>query len=167
VRRLPALLVALAVTALLAGCGESGTSAGATVSVYASVPLRGPEVAAGNELCAGAKRALAAAGGRAGDLRVRLTCLDVSGPAGPWTLARVGANARRAVEDSSTVAYLGEPDPHARRQSAPILEAAEIAEIPPTTSTNSGESTMHQLLRLIAENSGTPRESIFESFSGS
>src|SRR5262245_56314417 len=104
--------------------------------------MRGPEASAGRLLCAEAKETLAGVDGGAGDVRIRWLCLDASGPAGPWTLAQVGANARRAVEDSTAVAYIGEPDGHARRQSQPILEEAEIAEAAP----DSGRSAMRQIL---------------------
>jgi branched-chain amino acid transport system substrate-binding protein len=156
------LALAAALAAILSSCGSAGVSAGATVAVYASAPQRGPEAAQGRDLCAGARRALAAAGGRAGELRVRFVCLDASGPAGAWTLARVGANARRAVEDSTTAAYLGEPDPQARLQSQPILEAAGIADI----HTSSGITSMQRVLKLIAANPDSPRQAIFEAFPG-
>jgi branched-chain amino acid transport system substrate-binding protein len=162
------VLVALAVlpAALpVAGCGtETGVSPGATVSVYLSAPLRGAEGGVGRELCASAKGALSQDGGKAGDLQVRLTCLDASGPDGVWTLARVGANARRAVEDSTTVAYIAEPDPKARRQSRPILEEAEIAAV----TASSGASAMRRVLGAIEEaDTASIRESVTESLSGS
>jgi 6-phosphofructokinase len=59
--------------------------------------------------------------------RFGLHAIDAASPSGKWTLAQVGANARRATEDSTAVAYVGEPDRAARRQSQPILEAAGIA----------------------------------------
>jgi ABC-type branched-subunit amino acid transport system substrate-binding protein len=166
VRGATAALAVLAALALGAsGCGEgAGVAAGATVHVYVSVPLSGPQAAAGRRSCAAAKRALAQRGGKAGDLKVQATCLDsAAGAPRPWNLAAVGANARQAVEDSTTVAYIGELDPAATRFSAPILEAAEIGQLPAT----SGESAMRQILKLLATNSGNPRESIFESLSGS
>jgi branched-chain amino acid transport system substrate-binding protein len=149
----------------LAGCAtETGVSSGATVSVYLSAPLRGPEGGAGRALCASAKSTLTQAGGKAGNLNVRLRCLDAAGPAGPWTLARVGANARRAVEDSTTVAYVGEPDPRARRQSRPILEEADIAEV----TAGSGSAAIRRILAAIEDaDSSSLRESVSDSLSGS
>jgi branched-chain amino acid transport system substrate-binding protein len=153
-------VVALAVLGLVGCGGASGVSAGATVTVYLSAPLQGPEGQRGRGECASAKSALARAGSRAGDVRVRAICLDASGPVGLWTLAAVGANARRAVEDSTTVAYLGEPDPRARRQSHPILEEAGIAEV----SASSGSVAMERVLRAIEAASGNSlRESVFEA----
>ncbi len=145
----------------IAACGtETGVSSGATVSVYLSAPMRGPEAARGQQLCSEAKRTLARAGGKAGDLRARLTCLDAGGPAGSWTLAAVGANARKAVEDSTTVAYIGEPDVQARRQSGPILESAGIPQLPAA----SGSSAMRQVLLAIeGADSSSLRESVADS----
>jgi branched-chain amino acid transport system substrate-binding protein len=95
------------------------------------VPLRGPEATVGRSVCASAKRELARTGGKVGDVRVRATCLDsAAGPGERWSLAAVGANARRAVEDSTTVAYVGELDPEATKFSRPVLEAAGIGQVP-------------------------------------
>lgn len=158
-RAVPAVLSALAL-ALAAGCGDSGVSAGATVSVYLSAPMQGSEGAHGRELCTEAKRALARADSKAGDLRVRLRCLDASGPSGAWTLAAVGANARQAVQDATAVAYIGEPDRQARLQSRPIVEEAGIAEI----SAGSGSSVMQHILDAVAEaDPESLRESVGEA----
>jgi branched-chain amino acid transport system substrate-binding protein len=158
-----ALAVALALS--ISACGtETGVSSGATVSVYLSAPMAGAEGKPGRTLCAGAKSALTDAGGKAGGLRVRLTCLDAGDTGGAWTLAAVGANARRAVEDSTTAAYIAEPDPAARRQSRPILEAAGI----PSITASSGSSAMARILTAIADaDSGSLRSSLSESLSGS
>jgi hypothetical protein len=98
------------------------------VSVYVSAPMQGPEAAAGERLCAEA-REQAAQGRGDSRLKLRVICLDASGRSGDWSLAQVGANAREATEDSTTVAYVGEPDVEARRQSGPILRAADIAQL--------------------------------------
>lgn len=163
-RRWSAAALAAALALSIAACGtESGVSSGATVSVYLSAPMRGPEAARGQQLCSEAKRTLARAGGKAGDLRVKLTCLDTSAPAAPWTLATVGANARQAVEDSTTVAYIAEPALDARRQSRLILGEAGIAVITPS----SGSTAMASVLRAIEESdSGSLRESVSETLEG-
>jgi branched-chain amino acid transport system substrate-binding protein len=142
-------IAALALAALVSGgigCGASdGVAEDATVSVYVSAPLHGEEAARGSQMCAGAKRQLALRGGRAGDVRVRVVCLDDTGGSSEWRLAAVGANARRAVEDSSTVAYVGELEPEATRFSRPIVEAAGIAQV----SEVSGSTAMGEILKAI------------------
>jgi len=142
----------LAALFALAGCGGGeGVAEGATVSVYAVAPS-----------CAGAKRVLARHGARSGEVRVRLVCVGDSESGRVWTLAAVGANARRASEDSSTVAYVADRDPTAARFSRPILESAGIAQLSPGPS---GAAAMTKILAAIgeADTSGSIRESVNES----
>ena len=137
-RALPKIALALAVSALLAagvGCGESeGVAAGANVTAYVEAPL-----------CAGAKRELAREGGRAGEVRVRAGCLPTVDEGERVDLAQVGANARRASEDSAAVAYI-EP-PVTPSFSRPIVEAANIAVI----RNSSGKAAMARLLAAIRD----------------
>ena len=133
------------------GCGESeGVAAGASVAAYVEAPL-----------CPGAKRELKSAGGKAGNLHVRMVCLaSVDGAKGA-DLAQVGANARRATEDSASVAYVEEP---ARPSfSRPIVESASIAVI----RDRSGAAAMDRLLTAIGDSgtSGSLRESVREALS--
>lgn len=143
-----------------AGCGEEGGAAeGATVTVYVSAPLRGAEGDAGRRLCDEAREQVAQ--GKGGDdLKLRVVCLDASGPDGRWTLAKVGSNARRATEDSTTMAYIGEPDRKARLQSRPILEAAGIAQIGSVP----GRQAIAQIeTALRDDDSGDPRDAVFDA----
>lgn len=158
--RFPAIAIACALAALLAGgCGEEGAAEGATVTVYVSAPLRGAEGEAGRRLCDEAREQ--ASQGRGGEeLKVRVVCLDASGPDGRWTLAKVGSNARRATEDSTAVAYIGEPDRKARLQSRPILEAAGIAQIGGVP----GRPAVAQIEAALREDdSGDPRDAVFDA----
>jgi hypothetical protein len=121
---------------------------GAAVTAYVGAPL-----------CAGAKQELAREGGRAGDVRVRAVCLSSAGHGRRLILATVGANARRATGDSTTVAYL-EALGRANRFSDPILESAGIAWI----HASSGKTAMARLLPAIREaNSGSLRQSVREA----
>ncbi len=131
------------------GCGEGeGVAAGTTVAAYVEAPL-----------CAGAKRELASEGGRAGDLRVRAVCLASVDGGESTDLAQVGANARRATEDSAAVAYF-EP-PVTPSFSRPIVEAAGIAVL----RGDSGRVAMKRLLGAIrgAGDSGSLRVSVQDS----
>lgn len=117
------------------GCGEgAGVADDAVVTVYVEAPL-----------CAAAKQELRNQGGRAGDLGVRALCLPNPREARKLNLSTVGANARRATEDSTAVAYLEAPDPSAARFTHRILETAEI----PWISESSGKAAMARLLELI------------------
>ncbi len=147
-RHVSAILLACALGAFGVGCGEGGgVSAGATVSAYVVAPL-----------CRGAKVELTRAGGRAGDVRVRAVCLANVRSGDRLSLAQIGANARRATEDSTAVAYLESPDPAANRFSDPILKSAGI----PRIASNSGVAAMARLLRAIREagGSGSLREAV-------
>lgn len=117
------------------------------MTVYAAAPL-----------CAEAERVLARQGERAGSVRVTVTCLPRVESGERIDLAQIGANARRATEDSATVAYIGEATPAATRFSAPILESAAI----PQLSNFSGEAAMSKLLKAIDEvpDGGSLRESL-------
>jgi hypothetical protein len=73
----------------------------------------------------------------------------------------VGANARRATEGSTTVAYLGEPDPAARKQSRPIVEAAGIAEL----AGMSGREAVAKVMKAMEEGDASqPRDAVFDAF---
>jgi hypothetical protein len=90
-----------------------------------------------------------------------LVCVSDGEEGKRWTLAAVGANARRATEDSTTVAYIADRDPTAARFSHSILESAGIAQLPPSPS---AASAMTRLLTAIDEaGSSNLRESVDES----
>lgn len=153
------LLAALAMGA--GGCGEEGGAAeDATLTVYVSAPLRGEEGAAGQRLCDEAREQAAQGRGDEDEWSLRVVCLDAAGPDGRWTLARVGSNARQATEDSTTVAYIGEPDREARRQSQPIVDAAGIAEVGGLP----GRKAISQIQSALRESdSDDPRDAVFEA----
>lgn len=153
-RCLAALLLALLLGGIAAGCGvEGGVEEGATVSVYV-----------GAELCAGAREELSRAGGRAGDLRVRAVCLDAVRDGARLDLAAVGANARRASEDSTAVAYLEFPDRAAGRFAHPILDSADIG----WTTSSSGRASMARVLEAIeVADSGSLRDEVREALEAS
>lgn len=150
----------LLVAALIFGCGEGGAESGARVTVYVSAPLTGADAAVGRRLCEGARRGAARSSGKVEDLEIEVVCLDAVGETGRWTLAQVGANARRATEDSTTVAYAGEPDPRARKQSGPIVDAAGIAAIGGV----SGEEAVSRVIAAIRDGDASePRQAVFEA----
>jgi hypothetical protein len=137
-RLLSKVVLAIAISGVLVagvGCGAGeGVSEGAAVVAYVDAPL-----------CAGAERALAKEGGAAGPVRVRVACLTDAREEGRTDLSIVGANARRATEDSATIAYVEAPvSPSFSR---PIVEAAGI----PVIRNASGAAAMAQLLRAIAD----------------
>jgi hypothetical protein len=145
------VVVACALLVGASGCGgESGVAAGASVAAYVEAPL-----------CAGAKRELAKRDGKAGEVRVRVVCLAPAAAGGKVDLAVIGANARRATQDSASVAYVEEP---ARPSfSRPIVESAGVAVV----RDRSGEAAMGRLLRAVSDSgtAGSLRESVREALS--
>lgn len=138
-RRLQALLLLCALLAV-AGCGEGGAASGATVSVYMAAPL-----------CA------QASGGRAGDLKVRLVCLAPVQKRGEVDLAVAGANARRATEDSTAVAYVEAPGP-AAEFSRSIIESADVAWI----EASAGSKAMQRIVSALEEDGSSPRQAVLD-----
>jgi branched-chain amino acid transport system substrate-binding protein len=121
------LLAALA----LAGCGVSGgATIDAPVNVYVSLPLTGPRGADGRDAADGARLALEQAQGKAGSTQVHAIFLD-DAKGRPWDPVTVGANARRAVQDSSAAAYIGDLDSEPTRASMPITNDAGLVQISP------------------------------------
>lgn len=118
---------------------------GATVSAYVTPPL-----------CAGARAQLARSGGRAGAFHVRTVCLSSPRPGGKLSLTAIGADARRASEDSTAIGFIEAPDPAASRFSRPILQTAGI----PWITASSGATSMARLLRAIEESSSASRAAV-------
>ena len=135
-----------------AGCGDAGTGEDdAVLTVYVSTPLSGPAQGDGEDVADGARLALADAGGRAGELEVRAEYLDASAGGGRFEAAAVAANARRAVEDSSSIAYIGELDSAATRTSLPITNEANLLQVAPG-------STAPDLVRESSFDDAVPQE---------
>lgn len=149
-RRGALVVVAACLCLGASGCGEAGGVAdGAVVTAYVEAPL-----------CASAKAELRKHHARAGDLRVRTICLPSPRGAKKLSLATVGANARRATEDSTAVAYLEAPNSRVSSFTHRILETAEI----PWIAEHSGPAAMSHLLGLIdSAGSGSLRAQIRQS----
>lgn len=133
-RRGAVALAALALTAALGACGEdAGEGDGDPVlTVYVSAPLSGPARAEGRAVAASAREALADGGAEAGGVRVRVRVLDGAGrDESAFDPVSVADNARRAAEDSTTIAYVGERYSGATRTSLPILNEAGILQVAP------------------------------------
>ena len=130
-------LVAAAVAASLAACGghspgtPGGKTPGDTLTIYSSLPLRGPQAAVAESMVGGEKLALAETGGTIGGLTVKFVSLDSSsGDAGiDPTVAAL--NARAAIRDASTIGYIGELDYDASAISIPLLNAGGVAQVSP------------------------------------
>lgn len=120
---------------------------GASVGVYVGAPL-----------CPGAKQELAKRGAKAGDVRVRIVCLGPAQHGGRLDLAAIGADARRALQDSSSVAFIAPPGP-AVSFARPILDEPQIA----TIVSSSGGTGLAQVLDTLSSRGAdeSPRESVW------
>lgn len=140
-RGLVVAVVAAALAVGVAACGsdDSDTKASSatgsdTLTVYSSMPLRGKDGDAERaaSIVNGEKLALAQAGGKAGDYLVKFQSLDSQKRPGVDEPADVGDNARRAVQDRSTIAYLGDLEDRSSAISIPILNQADILQVSPS-----------------------------------
>jgi branched-chain amino acid transport system substrate-binding protein len=144
VPRVPAaaIMVVLAMTAALglAGCG-SGHQAlpgnripGDRLTIYAGLPYLGPSGPSGEAALDGARMALAGAGGRIGRYRVVLRALDdATASRGGWDPGQTTADARLAVQDRSTIAFLGDLNSGATAVSILQLSRAGVPQVSPTS----------------------------------
>lgn len=137
-RKILAPLLAAAALSALAACGteqsRGGKVQGDTVTVFSSMPLQGSEADRGRAIVNGEKLALRDAGGKAGDLKVNFASADdaTAGDGDPgWDPDRTAENGRSAVENSRTIAYVGDFDSGASAISIPITNEAGIPQVSP------------------------------------
>jgi hypothetical protein len=149
-RRHLALILAsalIALSALAAGCGEGGVASDAAVSVYVA-----------RSLCPAAEGELAQEGKQVGEVRVRVVCLPPVRRRGHADLTTAGANARRATEDSTAVAFLEATGPAAAFTES-IVEAANIAWV----ETSNGATAMRSIIEALDERgSSSPRQAVLD-----
>jgi branched-chain amino acid transport system substrate-binding protein len=122
----------------VAACGDDdeggggGTVEGNTLTVYSSLPLQGPTRPNSESTNNGAKLALQQKGGKVGNYTVEFKTLDDATPqAGKWDPGKTQQNARQAVQDKTTIAYIGEFNSGASANSMPILNKAGILQVSP------------------------------------
>jgi branched-chain amino acid transport system substrate-binding protein len=126
---------ALLAVAAVAGCSTDdggGAGEGDTLTVYVSVPLRGPNGAFGHAIRDGARLALEDAGGEAAEVEIEAVFLDDT-DGGRWSPGVVGENARAASSDSTAIAYIGEFESGATRTSLPITNEARMLQVSPAS----------------------------------
>ncbi|MBV9839362.1 MAG: branched-chain amino acid ABC transporter substrate-binding protein [Solirubrobacterales bacterium] len=132
--------VALAALGVLPGCGAGAGGppgdriAGHTLTIYVSVPMEGASRVSGQAIINGAQLALARARSRVGSYRIAFKRLDDATPQrAQWDPGVTTQNARTAVNDRTTIGYIGELDSGASAISIPLLNRAGIAQISPSS----------------------------------
>ncbi|MBI5107059.1 MAG: branched-chain amino acid ABC transporter substrate-binding protein [Solirubrobacterales bacterium] len=122
------------------------------LSIYSSLPLQGDARPQALDVVRGMRLALEEHGGMAGPHRIRYLSLDDStAAAGMWDPAAVARNARRAAQDPTTIAYLGEFNSGASAITIPILNEGGILTVSPS-------NTYVGLTRAEGADRGEPRK---------
>lgn len=133
--------MAAALTFGVAACGDddngggsdSGSVGGTTLTIYSSLPLQGDSRPQSESVVNGEKLALEQAGGKVGDFTIKYVSLDDSTAAtGKWDPGATSSNARKAAQDKTAIAYLGEFNSGASAISIPIINQAGIMQISPS-----------------------------------
>ena len=120
-------------TVLVCLTAGAGSASAQDLTVYSSLPLQGASEDQTEAIVAGARRALTDAGFQAGGRSIRHVSLDDStAQAGTWTPEATSRNARRAAQDPSTIAYIGEFNSGASAIALPILNEAGILQVSPS-----------------------------------
>lgn len=131
------ITLAAAVPTLLSGCtapnqGAGGEITGDELTIYSSLPLVGEDKKLGQDMLDGEKLALKESGGKINKWEINFVSRnDASEKTGLWTPLIVAENARKAAEDQTTLAYIGEGQPGASVISTPILNEAGILTVSP------------------------------------
>jgi branched-chain amino acid transport system substrate-binding protein len=117
--------------------GEGGTGGqiqGKELTIYSSLPLQGTSKEQSEAVIDGEKLALKQIGGKVGGFTLKYVSLDDSTPQNPGTAdeAQTAQNAREAVQNKSTIFYLGEFNSGGTKVSLPILNQANIPQISPS-----------------------------------
>ncbi len=115
------------------GGGGGSKASGSTLTIYSSLPLQGDSRPQSEDVVRGEQLALEKVGGKAGKYKIKYTSLDdATAATGKWEPGKVSENARKAVGDDNTIAYLGEFNSGASAISAPLLNEAGILQVSPS-----------------------------------
>ena len=139
-RRLAGAGATLVIAVALAGCGAtdrakvSGAQVyGSYLAIYTSLPLSGPEGERGNSILRGARLAFSQSGGKVGKWTLNFVSLNALGGKGPDPdNGQVALNARRAVTDPRSIAYIGDLEKSQTRLSRVIVDQAQLLQVPPS-----------------------------------
>ena len=116
------------------GGGGGSAAEGETLTIYSSLPLQGTSKEQSEAVINGERLALKQAGNKVGKFKLKYVSLDDSTAQNPGTAdeGQTAQNARKAVQDKSTIFYLGEFNSGGTKVSLPILNKAGIPQISPS-----------------------------------
>jgi branched-chain amino acid transport system substrate-binding protein len=113
--------------------GGGGGGGRTALTIYSSLPLQGDSRPQSTDVVNGEKLALEEAGGKVGKFTIKYVSLDdATAAAGKWDPGQTSADARKAAQDPSTIAYLGEFNSGASAISIPILNESNTLQISPS-----------------------------------
>ena len=133
------ILAAFAAALLLGACGGAPDDGGPeegprTLTIYSSLPLHGPDRERSRDMVNAIKLALQESGGKIGTLSITYVSLDsATDEAMAWTKDKVLDNARVAVRDPNTIAFIGDRDSAATALALPITNEGHILHISPSS----------------------------------
>ena len=111
----------------------ASSSGGTNLTIYSSLPLQGDSRPQSVSVNNGEQLALEKAGNKAGKFTITFKKLDdATAAAGKWDPGATSGDARKAAQDKSTIAYLGEFNSGATAISLPILNEAGILQVSPS-----------------------------------
>jgi branched-chain amino acid transport system substrate-binding protein len=115
------------------GSGGGGSSGSKNVTVYTSLPFDATDRQQTEDVVKGEKLALSQVKNTVGPCKITFKQLDDStAQAGQWDAGQVSSNARKAAQDKSAIAYLGEFNSGASAISIPIINQANLMQISPS-----------------------------------
>lgn len=140
-RRAATACIAAALALALGACGEPATDDRAkpkdgttTLTIYSSLPLHGPDRERSRDMVSAIKLALQESRGRIGNLRITYVPLDSStAKDATWTGDLVLENARQAVHDPNTIAYIGDLHSAATALALPLVNEGHILQVTPSS----------------------------------
>jgi branched-chain amino acid transport system substrate-binding protein len=139
-KALLAVACAVAVVAAIAGCGDEQSRAGRvpgdTLTIFSSLPLQGSHADQAQSIVNAQKLALREAGGKVGDFKINFASADDATAGGDrvgWDPDKTAENARKSVENTRTIAFIGDFDSGATAISLPITNEAGFAQVSPAS----------------------------------
>jgi branched-chain amino acid transport system substrate-binding protein len=116
------------------GGGGGSKISGSTLTIYSSLPFQGTSKGQSTAVLNGEKLALKQVGNKVGKYKIKFVSLDDSTAQNPGTAdeGQTAQNARKAVQNKSTIYYLGEFNSGGTKVSLPILNKAGIPQISPS-----------------------------------
>ena len=122
----------------IAGCGSKPVAgdpiSGDTLTIYSSLPMHGASGVSANAVLQGEEMALTRIGDRIGKYHIVFRPLDDStAQLDMWDPGQTTINARLAVQNNSTIGYIGDLDSGATAVALPLLNRVGIPEISPTS----------------------------------